>query len=326
MEVSPLEIANICAIFTSNRSLKIHRQDLNRYQNLCLLIDSDNSPIKLIDYLIGIAILYEIDEYIYASDIAKNLGKIQGHPNYKLNAKTKDYFIKNILFNTMFLDIGFRSFISNFKPMVEFGTYGYFRTYHENNDSLNWLKALYSVGLTTISETLVLISIEYLENLNFYLYKLRTKNSAEFEKKDQLKNEIGEIAETLAMKYESERLIKNGFPELAKLIERLSKVDNYLGYDILSFQGSGSNPTRKRYIEAKGTLENNFQFVFTKNERIVASEKRTQYWIYCFKNIKSTIKQDYKPLLICNPIFRLKKMKVYEEPIDIFYSFKPISN
>lgn len=321
MEISPLEIANICSIFISNRSLKIHRQDLSRYQTLCLLIDSDNSPKKLIDYLIRIGILCEIDEYIYASDIAKNLGKLQGQPNYKLNTKTKDYFIKNILFNTIFVDIGFRSFIRNFKPMVEFSTYGYFRTYHENNDSLNWLKALNSLSLTIISEALVLINKEYLETLNFYLYKLRTGNSVEFDKRDELKNEIGKIAETLAIKYESDRLIKSGFPELAKLIERLSKVDNYLGYDILSFQGSGSNPTRKRYIEVKGTLKNNFQFVFTKNERIVASEKGIQYWIYCFKNVKSALKQDHKPFLICNPIFRLKKMKVYEEPIDIFYSF-----
>jgi hypothetical protein len=44
-------------------------------------------------------------------------------------------------------------------------------------------------------------------------------------------------------------------------------------------------------------------------------------WRMHFKNIKSDLKQDHKPFLICNPIFRLKKMKVYEEPIDIFYSF-----
>lgn len=321
MEVSPIEIANICAIFISNRSSKIRRKDLIQYQTLCLCIDSDISPEKIVDYLVTNGILNELGEFIFASDVAKNLGKLQGHPNYKLNENTKDYFIKNILLNTIFVDIGFNSIILNFKPLDEFGTYGYYRNFHESAVFLKWLKVLNSVGLTTLSDSLVLIKQEYLPILNFYLYKLRTAASANFEKTDELRNEIGDIAESFAMEFERNRLIKNGFPELAKLVERLSKIDSYLGYDILSYQGSGLDPTRKRYIEVKGTVHDNFQFIFTKNERLVAKKKTIQYWLYCFKQVKSAIKQDHKPLLICNPISKLKKMKVKEEPIDIFYSF-----
>ena len=89
----------------------------------------------------------------------------------------------------------------------------------------------------------------------------------------------------------------------------------------MSFQGSGVYPAKKRYIEVKGTVKSNYQFIFTKNERIVALDKGPQYWIYCFKNVKTELSSDKGPLLICNPIVKLKKMKVREEPIDIFYSF-----
>lgn len=321
MEISPLEIANICAIFTSNRTLKIKRSDLIHYQTLCLLIDSDKSPEKLVEFLIKLGILTELGDHIYASDIAKNLGKLQVQPNYQLNEKAKDFFIKTILLNTIFVNMGFKTFIENFEPLEEFGTYGYHRTYHEVTYFLNWLKALNLVGFTNISTNIVLINPRYLNNLNYYLYKLRMNNPEEYDKIEELKNEVGDIAETYAMKYEQDRLIKNGFPELAPLIKRLSKIDSYLGYDILSFHGMGSNPAKKRYIEVKGTIKNNFQFIFTKNERIVATEKTTQYWIYCFKQIKSIPQNDQRPLLICNPIVKLKKMKVHEEPIDILYYF-----
>ena len=144
----------------------------------------------------------------------------------------------------------------------------------------------------------------------------------EYENIDDIRNEVGEKAEILAIEFERQRLIKSGFPELSELIERHSLIDSFLGYDIMSFQGSGTFPTKKRYIEVKGTVRRNYQFVFTKNERAVAKKKGTQYWIYCFKEVGTSLIGDKKPLLICNPIDRLKKMIVKEEPIDIFYCFE----
>lgn len=301
--------------------MKIKHQDLIKYFRLSMLIDSDNSPERIIDYSIKIGILNKIDNYIYASDIAKNLGKIQARPSFKLNPKSQDYFIKNILLNYSFNCLGFIPVIKQFNPSQEYGTYVYFRTFQEDYYLINWLKTLNSLGLTNSLESLILIKKEYLEILTSFLFELRTKISAGHEDKDESRKEVGDIAELLAMDYERQRLIKNGFTELANIIERHSLIDNYLGYDIMSFQGSGTYPARKRYIEVKGTLKSNYQFIFTKNERIVASDKGPQYWIYCFKNVKSPTLNNNKPLLICNPIVRLKKMKVKEEPIDIFYSF-----
>lgn len=322
MDIKPLELANICSIFISSRSSKIRLEDLIRYQSFSMLIDSNNSPIKIIQYSIEIGMLKRIDRYIYLSEIAKILGKFQGKPDYKLNGKAKDYIVKNILLNTIFIEIGFITIIKLFKPVSPYQTYVYFRTFEEDSIFLNWLKSLNTLGFTTNESNLILVKKEYLQMLNYFLFKVRNGGSVDIEKKNDKKTETGESAEILALEFEKMRLIKNGYPELARLIQRISLIDNYIGYDILSFQGAGRNPTKSRFIEVKGTEKNNFQFVFTRNERIVGSEKGLSYWIYCFKNVKSTSINDYKPLLINNPIMRLKKMEVIEEPIDIFYSFK----
>lgn len=322
MEIKPIEIANICSIFISNRTLKISHQNLILYSRLSMLIDSDNSPENIIAYSIKIGILNRIDNYIFASDIAKNLGKLQARPNFNLNPKTQDFFIKNILLNSSLSSLEFIPVIKLFAPSQEYASYVYYRTFQEDTYLINWLKTLNSLGLTLNLGSVIVIRKEYQEVLNSFLFKLRIKSSNDIESREEIRKEIGDIAELMAMEYERKRLTKNGFPELAKIIERHSLIDNYLGYDIMSFQGSGSFPARKRYIEVKGTIQSNYQFVFTKNERIVATEKRSLYWIYCFKNVKPPSLIYCKPLLICNPINSLKKMKVKEEPIDILYLFE----
>ncbi len=321
MEITPLEIANICSIFISYKSSKISRKDLLRYQSLCLPIDANNSPESILNYTVQSGILTEANGYVYSTDISKNLGKVHNKPNYCLSSKTKDHFIKNIILNSTLQSLGFVSCIENFQPKSDFGTYCYLRTYNESYKLLNWLKALNYLNLTYCSNQFVLINKDYLQILSHFLYRVRNTQSSPSGKCEDQKTITGERAELLAMEFEKFRLIKNGFPELANAIERLSLIDNYLGYDILSYQGNGKNPTKRRYIEVKGTEKNKYQFIFTRNERIVATKKGSKYWIYCFKNVKSASLENARPLLICNPISKLNKLNVYKEPIDIFYSF-----
>lgn len=322
MEIKPLEIANICSIFYSNRTSRIQRSDLLKYTESCLLIDSDKSPESIIRYCLEIHILYEINDEIHISEIGKKLGKSQDRPQYILPKRTKDFFIKNILLNAVFIDKGFISIINCFQPVQKYKTYVYFRTFDEDNNLINWLKAFHSVGLTIISDSVFLINYEYLEVFNLFLYRIRTNNFDNEDPKGDFRKEIGDLAENFALDFERERLTKQGYPELAKLIEHLSLIDNYLGYDILSFQGKGKNPARKRYIEVKGTTKPEYQFIFSKNERKVAADKKNQFWLYCFKNVKSSVSSVKGPLMLCNPIKKLKEMNVIEEPDDIFYLIK----
>ncbi|MFH0761003.1 MAG: DUF3883 domain-containing protein [Bacteroidota bacterium] len=266
--------------------------------------------------------MHEAGGHIYISDSGKKLGKIQERPQYFLTRKSKDFFIKNILLNTLFVNTGFISIIKDFEPIQKYNTYVYFRTFRENFVFINWLKTLESIGFTLSLVSVVLINKEYLEVFNLFLFRVRTSKFEKEDSKDDFRKEIGDTAEMLTLDYERERLTKQGYPELADLIEHLSPVDNYLGYDILSFQGTGKNPTKKKYIEVKGTVKSEYQFVFSRNERMVASEKKEQYWIYCYRNVKSTLYPVGGPFKLCNPIMKLKQMDVLEEPDDIFYLIK----
>jgi len=179
MEVKPIEIANICSIFINSRTLKINFNDLVFYARLSMLIDSENSPERIINYAHNIGILKRHENYVYATDVAKNLGKLQVRPTYYLNLKSQDYFLKNILFNLSFTWPDFLNVIQKFVPNQKYGTYIYIRTFQEDYCFLNWLKTLNSLSLTENLESIVLVRNEYLENFNQFLFKL--KNNLIFE-------------------------------------------------------------------------------------------------------------------------------------------------
>jgi len=152
------------------------------------------------------------------------------------------------------------------------------------------------------------------------LYISKIKNSAVTEEtlfeKLERQHETGSHAEELTIKHEKERLEKDGFFELALEIKKISKVDIYAGYDILSFNGNNSTLKHDRMIEVKGTSGSRPYFYWSDNEIKIAEKLKDQYWIYLWINVKSnesgTLYQ-----IIQNPFKRLwEEGKNKPEPVN----------
>ena len=92
---------------------------------------------------------------------------------------------------------------------------------------------------TDISMVRTLKNVEPKEKRTKKYSKIRT--GAPIKKTDYIKKakadmEVGQLGEMLALEYEKERLIKQGYPDLAAKVRRVSIVSDAYGYDIESYE------------------------------------------------------------------------------------------
>lgn len=136
-----------------------------------------------------------------------------------------------------------------------------------------------------------------LEQVNIPKYKKKNKYS-EIKKKtirkiDYLKKaksnaKNGLIGEELVMAYEQDRLIKLGRRDLSEKIKWISKEDDSIGYDIISFDVDDENNVKEKYIEVKTTEGNDTNiFYISANEVNIMDKLKEKYFIYRVFNLKT---------------------------------------
>jgi hypothetical protein len=98
--------------------------------------------------------------------------------------------------------------------------------------------------------------------------------------KDDVENKkLGDSGEELVMKWERGKL--KDHPDLLKKLERVSEKNDYLGYDIKSFDTDG----KEIYIEVKTTRGGkSSSFIVTSNEYISSKKYATKYRLYRLYN------------------------------------------
>ena len=113
-------------------------------------------------------------------------------------------------------------------------------------------------------------------------------------KKAKTDAEIGLLGEMLALSYERERLIKEGYSDLADKIQHVSmKMDSY-GYDIVSYQRFGLK-YEKVYLEVKTTTNKlDVDFQVSINEVSKSNEKKDHYCVFRIYDVKSAKPSFYK--------------------------------
>jgi len=85
-----------------------------------------------------------------------------------------------------------------------------------------------------------------------------------------------------------------GREDLAEKVNWESKVDDSLGYDIVSYE-KRNNDFFKIYIEVKTTEgKDNGVFFISKNELETMKKLQSFYWIYRVNNVKVTNPEFYK--------------------------------
>ncbi len=129
-----------------------------------------------------------------------------------------------------------------------------------------------------------------------------------------LKRKYGIMAEDFVLRKEKERLVKIGRMDLASLVKKISDQNISAGYDILSFDGCKSSLIPDRFIEVKGSSNNQLVFYISKNEIQIAQKMQDKYWIYCVLGVGNPTNQKIE--IINNPYKRIFQEKQFNiEPI-----------
>ena len=138
-------------------------------------------------------------------------------------------------------------------------------------------------------------SIAFLEQVDIPKYKKKNKYSEitkktirkiDYLKKAKSNVKNGLLGEELVINYEKERLTNLGREDLAERIKWVSKEDDSIGYDIVSFDVGEFNNVQEKYIEVKSTDESNTNaFYISANELKTMEKLKKQYFIYRVYNV-----------------------------------------
>lgn len=101
---------------------------------------------------------------------------------------------------------------------------------------------------------------------------------------------IGELGENLVFENEKNYLISMGYPKLAEKVNKLSDVNDRIGYDILSYDIDGS----EKLIEVKTTTGGKgLAFPISANEVKVSKDNPHNYYVYRVFNYDESLNTGY---------------------------------
>lgn len=159
----------------------------------------------------------------------------------------------------------------------------------------NIKKAIFSA--VDVSVTRTLKNVEPKERRTKKYAKIRSvgpTNKIDYIAKAKADMEVGLLGEELALEYEREKLIRQGYPELASKVRRVSIISDAYGYDIESYELIGLK-MEKVYLEVKTTTNKlDVDFPVSKNEVNESNEKKDHYCIFRIYDAKSVTPSFYK--------------------------------
>lgn len=318
MPITPNDIANLCAIFSELNIRHISYIDLIKKVNDTLTLNSSSSADEIINESLnnGVLTLNKSNNNVVVSNVGRIIGKKQQLVKNIIHAEASEEILKNIYLN-LENDSNCAEFLLRLNVDYEQETFVYERSNYETKQDLYWLKNLSKVGFIINKNDKFYVDKKYLEIVNTKLSILRGAKEILGIYSSDDNTQVGNFAEGLAIEYEKQRLKKSGYPELIKLIEHTSKVDQSAGYDIKSCCCDNDNPESPVYIEVKGTQLDYIRFIWSKNERKKASEKSQKYWLYLFKNIDIEKNYGYGPIIIKDAIKIMTDTEYNIEPIDV---------
>lgn len=106
--------------------------------------------------------------------------------------------------------------------------------------------------------------------------------------------EIGQLGEMLALQFERERLIREGFNDLASKVRHVAIISDAYGYDIESYHLIGLK-MEKIFIEVKTTTNKlDVDFPVSRNEVEESNKKKGHYCVFRIYDVKSENPSFYK--------------------------------
>ena len=216
---------------------------------------------------------------------------------------------RRLLIRSAYLSGAFRSQVlltlKAFAPAFDKSTYRWStvdgKTLPANAENI--LNQLRELGVAVVREEIFEISPTYVDAVAALLAEGSGWTQAALEEFIRERQEIGNLAEELAVTFERDRLLKAGCEVEAHCVQYVGKLKVNAGYDIESFQAASPGLQYDRFIEVKGSRGGEVRFIWSENEIKVARTLGNQYWIYFQGGIKAKEGKAYnKMLMFQNPV------------------------
>lgn len=153
------------------------------------------------------------------------------------------------------------------------------------------------VSPTDINLVRTLHYVEPKEKITKKYSRIRSKvaiRKIDYVEKAKTDAEIGLLGEMLALEYEREKLIKNGFADLADKVKHVATSGDGFGYDIISYELINSK-IEEIYIEVKTTTNKlDVDFPVSRNEKLTSNDLGERYCIFRIYDAKSVNPSFYK--------------------------------
>jgi hypothetical protein len=318
MSVRPEDIANLCTLFSTSGKRTISLPQLRIEVFNAMPIDTNANAKQIIEEARKLGLIALRGNIFHITKLGREIGNKQMNIRTTLSENAKMTFIEKLYLNESDIHLDCASFLTYFRPDVEERTFIYDRDSNETADTQKWLLILSCLGVVHCTETKVFIETKYLDRVNRILAKSRECEENVVYIDWQERQNVGKVAEELAIEYEIDRLQSKGMNELVPLIRHISLVDKSAGYDVMSCRCTGVDPESPIYIEVKGTCDTIMKFIWSRNERRVASKMKANYWIYCYTEVNVDQHTAKGPYRIRNPINNLKAPKYQVEAIDLY--------
>lgn len=258
-------------------------------------------------------ILKENKDSLYFTSLGNDIFKKIDLPEFN------KMIVEKCLFNNHFSEI-ITPILSQFHKTKEN------ELWYETNEICSLFKGnlisiefLYDVGFLRFGSEKITLNPEFLDEdiIEDGIKNKRKQSQTDIDKSLLTQKKIGQIAEKYVLKYEKDRLTKDGFTDKANRVEQISDDWANKGFDIESFNGEGDDILPDRFIEVKGTSRKKFSIFWSENEIQKAKELGDEYWIYFVSEINvETGDCPNEPVRIQNPYERIKPYE--KNPDDEF--------
>jgi len=317
MYVRPEDLANLCAIYEELHIRRLPKVDLEHYFQISMPINSNLHPSVALADAANCGLIEISGSLCIITDRGHKLSKKQRQCSNEISDQAKEYLLKKVYLDISSRGMDCAKFLLRFQVDTNLGTFVLDRSEKEQMEETQWLMTLECLGFLQVDSQVARVSSQYLVLINEFLKQVRKGRDQKIDANPAERTAIGALAEEHAVQYETQRLTKLGYKELCPLIQQISLVDNYAGYDLLSFRGTGRNPDDRIHIEVKGTKKNDVEFIWSENERLVAKGDMKTYWIYIYTQVDIKNKTAKGPIRLNDPIRTLKIKGYTLEPLDI---------
>ncbi|MHB8560039.1 MAG: protein NO VEIN domain-containing protein [Thermoplasmataceae archaeon] len=255
------------------------------------------------------------DSGIYLTELGKKFHDLQNESDYELSSKQQALLIDECFLNGGLLSET-EKIVLQLVPSYNEHTFAWNEADNSPLDCDSGVfEMLIQLGFLTENETGFRLDGKYIKEAIRMRRNIAPKSIEELRRDLEENEEIGKIAEQIALDFERNRLRSVGCELEAKLVQRISELDVGAGYDIISFDRQNDKLIPDRFIEVKGSRGNNVKFYWTRNEIEKAKVLGQKYWIYFIGGIGTKNGSHFtSPVLIQDPYsIVLKKNSYYTE-------------